>query len=1127
MSEQNLMPRGQNATPDFTAPPEEFRLAAEALRIKYAALYNPLAAVESSNIDPLPHQIRAVYEDLLPKYPLRFLLADDPGAGKTIMAGLYIKEMLMRSAANRVLIVCPGGLATQWCAELEEKFGLEFKVFDPSLTHVAKSSNPFEDYDRLIVRMDQVARNEKWRKLIGEVLWDITVVDEAHRMSASFKNVDGDVSRTNRFKLGEVLSECSENFLLMTATPHSGKEESFQLFMSLLDKDRFAGKFKKNVHGSADTKDLMRRVVKERLLTFEGKPLFPERQATTVMYPLSEDEHRLYDSVTKYVRDGMNSVAQIMSTDRKRANSIGFALTMLQRRLASSPAAILRSLQRRRSRLNELLDHLRQNPDILTPVWQAAESPSPQDSWVASMDALDDEWDEMDVDSQDVFEREVNAIVDSSTGAQTLDELQAEIGVLDDLVEEAKRVRALNSDEKWAQLRQILQDKVLDYGSSQLPHKLIVFTEHKDTLDYLQEQIGAQLGQPEAVEVIHGGLNRAQRLAVQERFINDPAVRVLVATDAAGEGLNLQRADLMVNYDLPWNPNKIEQRFGRIHRIGQKRTCHLWNLVAGDTREGAVYGTLLQKIETMESAYQGRLFNVLGDRDAFNNRPLNELMMDAIRYGDNPQVQQRLNKVVSAGVADGLEKLQQERSAFPEFYSKLNVNEIREQMERARERKLQPGYISAFFLSALKALGGQVRKREKGRYEVVRVPGAVRDKARELDRQASLSVAYERITFDPQLVHVPGLVPDALLVAPGVLLLDAVVEATVERFEQFLNKGTVFVDRTENQPDEPILMLTVDQQIDDDRGEAVSRHFDYLYMTSSGHLSFSKTPPYLDYEAATPKEWGTVKDLLAKPWLKEAFSGEVQAFAYEQGGRDKKQALERQMTARNRHVLRLVRSRLTAESEYWFDQYNRKVDTERDSRPRGRMSAQGAFERAKSLQQRLFLREKELSPDVKLHLKPAAIRASALVVPEKMLGSAPKVAPRHAVDTQVVDRRAVDAVLAAEQLLGRKPREMPHNNKGFDIESVDSSGVRFFIEVKGRIDEPGADTFSVTANEVAFGRTQGTHYRLALVRVSPDGAQFDRLRYVRDAFAGFDTSPSTHSFTEKWRAYWDRGGRPV
>ena len=364
----DLEPVGDlESAPAFDGDPDEFRLAAEALRIKYAALYDPMVAVNSSDVDPLPHQIRAVYEELLPRLPLRFLLADDPGAGKTIMAGLYIKELILRSDCERAIVVAPGGLVEQWREELATKFDLRFEVFSRQMIDDAHGRNVFAEHNRLIARMDQVSRNEDLMEQLSEVNWDVAVVDEAHRMSAHYSSWAGDVSETKRFRLGRLLSETAHNFLLMTATPHAGKEEDFQLFMSLLDRDRFEGQYRQGVHRT-DTKGLMRRMVKEDLLTFEGKPLFPERRAYTVAYELSPAERELYDLVTEYVRTEMGRAECISQAgDRKRGNNVGFALTVLQRRLASSPEAILRSLERRRRRLEDRLRELTRIQEMANP----------------------------------------------------------------------------------------------------------------------------------------------------------------------------------------------------------------------------------------------------------------------------------------------------------------------------------------------------------------------------------------------------------------------------------------------------------------------------------------------------------------------------------------------------------------------------------------------------------------------------------------------------------------------------------------------------------------------------------------------------------------------------------------
>ena len=298
-----------------------FQLAVEAKRIQLAYLFDPMMAVHTSNVDPLPHQIAAVYESMLPRQPLRFILADDPGAGKTIMAGLYIRELMMRADARRVLIVAPGSLVEQWRDELWEKFGLAFHVFSKTIELASPSGNPFEDHDQVIARLDQLSRSEELHDKLCAHVWDLVVFDEAHKLAAHFA---GDkVTRTKRFQLADKLGSSTRHLLLMTATPHSGKEEDFQLFLSLLDSDRFYGKFRDGVH-AVDVSDVMRRMVKEDLLRFDGTPLFPERRAYTANYELSDLEMKLYDGVTHYVKEQMGKADEL---DGRRRGSIGFALS--------------------------------------------------------------------------------------------------------------------------------------------------------------------------------------------------------------------------------------------------------------------------------------------------------------------------------------------------------------------------------------------------------------------------------------------------------------------------------------------------------------------------------------------------------------------------------------------------------------------------------------------------------------------------------------------------------------------------------------------------------------------------------------------------------------------------------
>ena len=335
----------------FDGDGDAFRLASEALRIRLAHLFDPYTAVNASHIEPLPHQLTAVYGAMLGRQPLRFLLADDPGAGKTVMAGLLIKELLIRGSLERCLIIAPGNLVEQWQDELHEKFDLGFEILTRTQIESSRTGSPFAEHPRLIARLDMLARSEELKaKFEAAPEWDLIVVDEAHRMSASF--FGREVKYTKRFQLGALAGRMARHFLLMTATPHNGKEEDFQLFMGLLDADRFEGRFREGVH-KVDPSDMMRRLVKEELYRFDGTPLFPERRAYTVSYGLSPGEAELYEAVTHYVREEMNRADRLAEDGTRRRNNVGFALQILQRRLASSPAAIHESLKRRMARLGD------------------------------------------------------------------------------------------------------------------------------------------------------------------------------------------------------------------------------------------------------------------------------------------------------------------------------------------------------------------------------------------------------------------------------------------------------------------------------------------------------------------------------------------------------------------------------------------------------------------------------------------------------------------------------------------------------------------------------------------------------------------------------------------------------
>src|SRR5438132_238208 len=870
-----------------------FRLVSEAHRIRLAHLFDPVLAVHTSLVDPLPHQITAVYEAMLPRQPLRFLLADDPGSGKTIMAGLFIKELIARGDLKRCLVVCPGSLAEQWQDELHRRFHLPFEILTNDKLEAARTGNWFLENDLAIARLDKLSRNEDVQQKLSapDCRYDLIVCDEAHKLSATF--FGGEVKYTKRYRLGQLLSGLTRHFLLLTATPHNGKEEDFQLFLALLDGDQFEGKFRDGVH-QVDLSGLMRRMVKENLLKFDGTPLFPERIAYTVPYKLSDAEARLYKEVTEYVREEFNR-AEALQND-KRAGTVGFALTILQRRLASSSEAIYQSLRRRRERLEKRLREM----EIL----QRGGAVPASHLGGPLLDADDvEDLEEAPENEVEIAEEE---ILDQATAAATLAELKHEIVTLGRLEALAADVRRSGQDTKWRELAHLLGviftpaglggrvgEPSVPYGAGPIPmpvpsprQKLVVFTEHRDTLHYLERQIGSLLGRPEAVVVIHGSLGREERRKAQESFLHDPEVQVLLATDAAGEGINLQRAHLMVNYDLPWNPNRLEQRFGRIHRIGQTEVCHLWNLVAEETREGDVYRRLLKKLEVEREALGGAVFDVLGE--VFQGTSLKDLLIQAIRYGDRPEVRARLTKKIDQALdREHLKTLLDRNALAQETMSADRLFAVKEEMEKAEARRLQPYFVRAFFLKALDALGGAAHPREAGRFEITHVPAAIRERDRRItgrNRREHEPVLkrYDRICFERtaiQPLEKPGL-SRAVLMHPGHPLMLSMSDMILEAHTNLLRQGAVLVDPADEGLD-PALLFLLTHEIKSGDGLVLSKRLQFVHVGADGKAAFAGWAPHLDLEPLPEGERVLLKDVLAAPWIAAGQEARAMALAAE------------------------------------------------------------------------------------------------------------------------------------------------------------------------------------------------------------------------------------------------------
>jgi SNF2 family DNA or RNA helicase len=1092
-----------------------FRLVSEAQRIRLAHLFDPVLAVHTSDVDPLPHQITAVYESMLPRQPLRFLLADDPGAGKTIMAGLLIKELIARGDLQRCLIVCPGSLAEQWQDELYRRFHLPFEILTNDKLEAARTGNWFLETNLVIARLDKLSRNEDVQQKLQtpDCRWDLVVCDEAHKMSATV--FGGETKYTKRYRLGQLLSTLTRHFLLMTATPHNGKEADFQLFMALLDGDRFEGRYRDGVH-TTNVSDLMRRMVKEKLLKFDGTPLFPPRIAYTVPYRLSDAEAHLYTVVTDYVRDEFNRADAL--ENEKRAGTVGFALTILQRRLASSPEAIYQSLRRRRERLEGRLREL----EVLQRGGHVA--PSIIASTVPALDSEDVE--DLDEAPDNEVEAAEEQILDQATAARSIAELRIEIETLKGLEGNALAVRRSGNDTKWRELASLLgeifstcsadphaAEPVATYGAGEIPpptpspnQKLVIFTEHRDTLNYLEQRITTLLGRKDAVVIIHGGVGREERLVVQESFRHNPEVRVLLATDAAGEGINLQRAHLMVNYDLPWNPNRLEQRFGRIHRIGQTEVCHLWNLVADDTREGDVYRRLLEKLEQARQALGGQVFDVLG-KVQFEGKSLRELLIEAIRHGERPEIRAFLTTVLDAALdRDHLQTLLDERALAHDAMDVSHVRRIREDMERADARRLQPHYIESFFNEAFKRLGGTAKQRETRRYEITHVPTLIRNRDRLIGLRDPVLSRYERIAFEKCLVAPQGQ-PLAAFVCPGHPLLDSVIDLTLERNRDLMKRGTVLVDERDFGT-QPRVLFYLEHAIQDagqtragDR-RVVSKRMLYVEQTADGATRHVNYAPYLDYRPLSSDE-PDVQLILGRSesqWINRELEQRAQGYAIAS-------VVPEHLSEVRSHKLELiaktevaVKDRLTKEITYWDHRAEDLKLQEQAGRPNAKLNSGEARKRADILHGRLEKRLEDLKLEAQLSPLPPVVLGGLLVVPigliKAMTGQS-TISPAAPTDTQISAARARAIVMEIERSLGFEPTDREFEKLGYDIESsVPGTGKLRFIEVKGRVS--GASTITVTRNEILYSLNKPEDFILAIVEFT--GKDKHQSHYLRQPF---------------------------
>lgn len=601
-----------------------------------------------------------------------------------------------------------------------------------------------------------------------------------------------------------------------------------------------------------------------------------------------------------------------------------------------------------------------------------------------------------------------------------------------------------------------------------------------------------------AVMTIHGGMVRDERRKVEELFKQDPEVRILIATDAAGEGINLQRAHLMINYDLPWNPNRLEQRFGRIHRIGQTEVCHLWNLVSAQTREGMVFQRLFQKLEEERGALGGKVFDILG-KMTFDNKPLRELLIEAVRYGNDPAVRARLQQVVDNSLdQQKLRELLDERALTDDTMDVQKVSAIREEMERMEAHKLQPHFIEAFFLEAFRSVGGKIRPRETGRYEITFVPAAVRSRDMQIGFGEPVLQRYERVCFEKERCNVQGMIPAELL-CPGHPLLEAVIDLVRERNAEVLKQGTIFVDDSDDST-APRLLFYIEDAIQDGvllpggTKRIISQHVHFVELKEDGTASSAGYAPYLDYRAPTETERITALPYIqTQDWLKHDVENRARDYAIAQ-------LLPQhfaEVKARKQKLLdktaKAVKERLTAEIQYWDYRAADLKQKEAAGKPNARLNSQMAARRAEELASRMQKRLAELETEKLIFPAPPVVVGGALVLPGgllRQLMGTPQPTLFSQGDKRAIELAAMNAVMQLEQAFGYLPRDVSAQKVGYDVESTIPPQLRSgeaclrFIEVKGRA--KGAQTVTVSKNEILTGLNKPEEFLLAIVEV--DGA---------------------------------------
>jgi len=1017
---------------NFEAEAKKFWMALEAKRIRLAYEYDPHFAVSVSRIEPLPHQLEAVYHCMLKQPRVRFLLADDPGAGKTIMAGLLLKELKYRGLVERTLIVTPALLQGQWQKELKTRFQESFDKIDRGVLKSAYGRNIWLEKNQCITSID-FAKQEEVMETLREANWDLVIVDEAHKMSAY--RYGQKEKKSDRYQLGELLSKLTHNFLMLTATPHKGDPENFRLLLKLLDPDLFSNTNLLSEAVNRRENPLFIRRMKEDMRRFDGTPLFPPRTPKTILYELSPAERHLYEEVSKYVSEHFQ---RALAEDNR---NVGLALTVLQRRLASSTRAIRMSLMRRKKNLEALrqegLEYAYLKREEITAERQ-------------------EEIEDMEEAERWSFEEE---ILQRFTNARTLAELDIEIKVLGDLVELARSVEQQGIETKLTKLQEVLRNE----GIASSGEKLLIFTEAKDTLDYLSEKLK---NWGFSVEVIHGKMSIEEREAAQERFYETS--QIMVATEAAGEGINLQFCSLMVNYDLPWNPNRLEQRMGRIHRIGQTKEVFIYNLVAIDTKEGQVMYTLLEKLERMrEHLGTDRVFDVISEILP-SDTSLENLIKDCI--ANRRTLEEVCAQIGTEPTEDDIKRFS--RATLESLATRyVDLPAIQEEENESKAQRLMPEYIENFFIQSFESFGGKVERRRDGNLRIERVPIDLRrDRDFSFQRKfGKVEKSYPNFTFHKEKIDETGRVE---LMGPGHPLFESLLEKTLQEYSSALSRGALFLDP---EKDSPGLIWFLEAGVRDGTGRVINRKLFALRQKPDG--SFERTGAFILHDIKPVEGIQPIPEILAK-LIQNKEKAEDYALEhllpsiFEKAKQQRQQELE----IKERYLRRSF-NYLIAESQGKLIEYEQKASQGRDMA----LAIDNEQRKLEDLQRRFDLRLKEVVHERQLTQIMPEVIAVAGVLP--MTTDDPLIRETMYRDDEI-ESIAMKIVLQYEMENGREPEDVSRDNLGFDIISKNEKELRF-IEVKGRAAFGG---IALTPNEwIKAKRLKGDYWLYIVIdaRTSP------------------------------------------